>query len=280
MELADGWNNSLFKVLSSKKTSDNRAAIRRKLERIRQKLRSGARLTPAEKQFLRQYAPQLYEKAMAIERERAAYEERLKRCRTEEELERVKLEKMAEMAAADKEDEETLLARMAQMEEAEKEAAKEIFLDSEELNEEIAAEDFEEEYWNTETDIKEKTDWYDEASEEEYQKEAYEDIGIYEPPWHQEADRNTDEGYEELFEEFDTPANREAAFVRGHAAYRKAAQAEGDWIDEDYEEPFEEFDAPVNREPAFVRGHAAYRKAAQEEADWEEEIWTEEYQEW
>ena len=88
MNLVNGWNNSLFKVLSSKKSPDNRAAIRRKLERIRHKLRSGARLTPAEKEFLRRYAPQLYEQAMAIERERAAYEERLKKCRTEEELER------------------------------------------------------------------------------------------------------------------------------------------------------------------------------------------------
>lgn len=224
MDLVNGWNNSLFKVLSSKKSSDNRAAIRRKLERIRHKLRSGARLTPAEKEFLRRYAPQLYEQAMSIERERAAYEERLKKCQTEEEMERVQLEKMAEIAAAAKEEVvETVLVRIAQMEAAEKEAIKESQAASEELEEDIQ-EEFNEEFWNIEE--AEKVDLYEDIIEPEFYQEDYEETGIYSRPLYKEADRDSIENDKQPLGRFISLQKQEAAFVRGHAAYRRTAEAE------------------------------------------------------
>ena len=57
MKSVGGLDTSMYKELSTKKTSKDRSAIRRKLERIKRKLRAGGRLTPAEKEFLRKYAP-------------------------------------------------------------------------------------------------------------------------------------------------------------------------------------------------------------------------------
>lgn len=123
MKLVNGANPGTIKLLSSNKTDRNQAVIRRKLERIKRKLRAGARLTASEKEFLRRYAPQLYREAVAIEREREAYEKRLKQCRTKEEAERVKTEKMAEIAASKDEDVDTKIMRMAQTKAAEEIAA-------------------------------------------------------------------------------------------------------------------------------------------------------------
>lgn len=123
MKQINGWDKSLFREISSDKTSKNRAAIRRKLERIRHKLMAGGRLTAEEKAFLRRYAPALYDLAMAMERERAAYEERLKNCRTKEEADRVMMEKMAEVGSAREEDAETKIMRMAQIKAAEEATA-------------------------------------------------------------------------------------------------------------------------------------------------------------
>lgn len=122
-----GLNVSLTEVMSPKKTGLSKEEICKKLAKIRRKLASGARLTASEKEFLRQYAPELYRKAIALEEERAAYERRLKACKTREEAEQVKLEKMAEIAAAqDKEDAEFAMARLSQMEAAEKDLDTEI----------------------------------------------------------------------------------------------------------------------------------------------------------
>ena len=64
MKYVSGWDKSLLQEVSSKRTSNSRGAIRKKLERIKRKLRAGVRLTPEEKAFLRQYAPRLYEEAI------------------------------------------------------------------------------------------------------------------------------------------------------------------------------------------------------------------------
>ncbi len=121
--MVNGANPGTIKLLSSDKTTKNQAVIRRKLERIKRKLRGGGRLTASEKEFLRRYAPELYREAIAIEREREAYENRLKQCRTREEAERVKTEKMAEIAAAKDEDLDAKMIRMAQTKAAEESAA-------------------------------------------------------------------------------------------------------------------------------------------------------------
>lgn len=121
--MVNGAGPGTIKLLSSGKTTKNQEVIRKKLERIKRKLRGGGRLTASEKEFLRRYAPELYRQAIAIERERAAYEERLKQCRTKEEAERVKTEKMAEVAGSKDEDLDMKIIRMAQIKAAEEIAA-------------------------------------------------------------------------------------------------------------------------------------------------------------
>lgn len=123
MKNINGCDKSLFREVTSDRTSKSKAAIRRKLDRIRHKLMAGGRLTAEEKAFLRRYAPALYELAMSMEREREAYEERLKQCRTREEAERIKMEKMVEMGSAKEEDAETKIIRMAQIKAAEETTA-------------------------------------------------------------------------------------------------------------------------------------------------------------
>lgn len=83
------------KGIGSEKTGLSRSQIQRKLQKIRRKLLSGARLTAEEKEFLRRYAPELYRQAIAIERERSAYEEQLRNAKTREEAERIQTAKMA-----------------------------------------------------------------------------------------------------------------------------------------------------------------------------------------
>ena len=122
MKSVGGLDTSMYKELSTKKTSKDRSAIRRKLERIKRKLRAGGRLSPAEKEFLRKYAPGLYREAIAAEQEREAYEARLRQCRTKEEAERVKTEKMMEMMAKKDEAAEIKMIRMAQTKAAEEAA--------------------------------------------------------------------------------------------------------------------------------------------------------------
>jgi len=122
MEFISGWDKALFREVSSRKDSSGSESVKRKLERIKRKLLAGVRLTAEEKAFLREHAPNLYEEAMAMERERAAYEERLKKCRTKEEAERIKTEKMMEEAAQE-EDAEAEMMRMAQTKAAEEDAA-------------------------------------------------------------------------------------------------------------------------------------------------------------
>ena len=60
-----------------------------KLERIRNKLKAGKRLSTSELQYLRERAPDLYEQAARIDQHQKAFERALKRCRTEEDVNRV-----------------------------------------------------------------------------------------------------------------------------------------------------------------------------------------------
>lgn len=54
------------------------------------KIQNGKKLTAAEKDYLRKNDPVMYEKVKSIERESAAYEKEMKRCKTKEEVQRVK----------------------------------------------------------------------------------------------------------------------------------------------------------------------------------------------
>lgn len=114
-------NASFVKAMSAGMQSKEETAVQEKLGKIRAKLKAGARLTAAEKDFLRKHDPKLYQKVVALEQEQSAYEDRLKKCRTRDDAERIKTQKLAELAShGDKEDAEYLMIRLNQMKEAEK----------------------------------------------------------------------------------------------------------------------------------------------------------------
>ena len=75
-------------ALSSGMKSSEEMAVQEKLGKIRAKLQSGARLTGAEKEYLKKHDPQLYSKVMALEEEEEAYAERLKQSRTRNDAEK------------------------------------------------------------------------------------------------------------------------------------------------------------------------------------------------
>lgn len=111
-------------ALSLGMKSSEEMAVQEKLGKIRAKLQSGARLTGAEKEYLKKHDPQLYSKVMALEEEEEAYAERLKQSRTRNDAERAKTEKLAELAAnMKKEDAAYMLARLNRMREVEKKLA-------------------------------------------------------------------------------------------------------------------------------------------------------------
>lgn len=100
----------------------SKSQIQKKLQKIKNKLKSGARLTGEEKAFLREHAPELYRKVIALERERAAYEEQLKAAKTREEAENIRMNRMTmEVATGEKKDVEFVMIRMAQLQAAEAE---------------------------------------------------------------------------------------------------------------------------------------------------------------
>lgn len=258
MKSVGDLDSSMLKALSAKKTSgssgsENRTAIRRKLERIKRKLRAGGRLTPSEKEFLRKYAPGLYQEAIAAEQERAAYEERLKQCRSREEAERVKTEKMMELMAKKDEALEVKVIRGAQVKAAE--AAVETFIrrlpslvDQEsrrreaqkkrkKIQEEKERERLSRERRARERQTRERIQkkrvleqHYESERILEKQKERYweKEAGIYKRPIRKTSEAKVQEEFEHkeavIAGNIDVPGAH-AAFARGHAAYQAAAEA-------------------------------------------------------
>ena len=68
--------------------------------RIDNKIMAGGTLTPDEEKYLEQNNPEGLKKYKEIKAEKKLYEEKLKKCRTKEEVERVKLNTMGEYASA------------------------------------------------------------------------------------------------------------------------------------------------------------------------------------
>lgn len=66
------------------------------------KLKSGSELTPEEMAYLKEKNPEAYQEYEEVKREREAYKNQLKNCRTKEEAERVKLSKMGNFMAGAK----------------------------------------------------------------------------------------------------------------------------------------------------------------------------------
>jgi len=69
----------------------------KKIEEIKNKMKAGKRLSHDEKEFLRIHAPDLYEKAMKIEKERDEFRRALAKCKTKEEAMRLKTSKSLEL---------------------------------------------------------------------------------------------------------------------------------------------------------------------------------------
>lgn len=115
---------SIFKTLAPEKKKTSDAEVKKRIAKIKTKLKSGAKLGAGDKAFLRKHAPELYRKVLALEKEREAYEERLKECKTRDEVEEAKLQKKGEMSSTMKDtDPEFAMIRMAQMTAAESDAA-------------------------------------------------------------------------------------------------------------------------------------------------------------
>ena len=65
------------------------------LKGIRTKLNAGKRLSSSELEYLKKNDPETYQHVKAMEMERKAYEQRLKNCKTKEEVQRLKASQMA-----------------------------------------------------------------------------------------------------------------------------------------------------------------------------------------
>jgi len=77
--------------------SDNDFFKTKKIEDIKNKMKSGKRLSHDEKEFLRINDPALYEKAIKIEKERDEFRRALANCKTKEEVMRLKVSKSLEL---------------------------------------------------------------------------------------------------------------------------------------------------------------------------------------
>lgn len=113
------------KAVNSGKSGLSKSQIQKKLDMIKSKLKAGGKLTGEEMAFLRRYAPELYRKVAALEKERENYEERLKDADTRDEAEQIKAEKLAQTAASsDRKDPEFTLVRIAQFQAADADTRK------------------------------------------------------------------------------------------------------------------------------------------------------------
>lgn len=66
------------------------------LSSIEAKMKSGLRLSGADMEYLRKNAPELYKKALELEKEREGYRRALRECRTKEQVQRLYAHKMHE----------------------------------------------------------------------------------------------------------------------------------------------------------------------------------------
>jgi hypothetical protein len=64
----------------------NDCAVPSKLEDLREKLKSGKKLTEADMEYLRSHAPELFSKALMLNMERANYDYAVRQCRTKSDV--------------------------------------------------------------------------------------------------------------------------------------------------------------------------------------------------
>jgi hypothetical protein len=97
-ERANWTQEDWLKYHFEEQAAQNREASKR--TELANKILSGGTLTSEEEQYLEQEDPATLQKYRQIKIEKKAYEEKLKHCRTKDEVQRVKLETMGEYAAA------------------------------------------------------------------------------------------------------------------------------------------------------------------------------------
>jgi len=99
-QLEQKWQQKKIEMAGEKSKSANEINDWKKakrIEEIKNKMKSGKRLSFEEKEFLRVNAPDLYEKAMKIEKERDEFRRALEKCKTKEEAQRLQAAKALEL---------------------------------------------------------------------------------------------------------------------------------------------------------------------------------------
>ena len=100
VQLEQKWQQKKFEMSGDKSKETGGVNDWMKAKRIgdiKNKMKSGKRLSFEEKEFLRVNAPDLYEKAMKIEKERDEFRKALEKCKTKEEAMRVQTSKALEL---------------------------------------------------------------------------------------------------------------------------------------------------------------------------------------
>ena len=89
-------------------TTDS-AAVPSKLENLREKLKSGKRLTEADMEYLRSHAPELFSKALMLNMERANYESAVRQHRTKSDVNAFHTQTLMSISKVGHDSEETLM---------------------------------------------------------------------------------------------------------------------------------------------------------------------------
>lgn len=95
----DNWTQEDYLIQDIKEQAEHNRQAEHDLK-IDNKIMAGGTLTPDEEKYLEQNDPEALKKYKEIKAEKKNYEEKLKKCKTKDEVERVKLNTMGEYAAS------------------------------------------------------------------------------------------------------------------------------------------------------------------------------------
>lgn len=95
----DNWTQEDYLIQDIKEQAEHNRQAEHDLK-IDNKIMAGGTLTPDEEKYLEQNNPEALKKYKEIKAEKKNYEEKLKKCKTKDEVERVKLNTMGEYAAS------------------------------------------------------------------------------------------------------------------------------------------------------------------------------------
>jgi len=112
--------STAMKILDSIQTTpvEKNDNSQEKLQKILSKFRAGKKLTPEELEYLRQYAPEMYQKVIKIQQQREEVEQQLQAAQTKEQVQQIVSQVTTMIAGAAKGDEFTKEAMSSQLTEA------------------------------------------------------------------------------------------------------------------------------------------------------------------